>query len=48
MIFLHISNRQEIPLMSILNLFFVTLLAFLRREVIIITLCIENIAVLDF
>ena len=35
MIFLHISNRLEIPLMSILKLFVATFVSFLEREVII-------------
>ena len=41
-IFLHISNRSEILLMSILKLFVYTLVSFLKREVIIISLWIEN------
>ena len=48
MIFLHISNGSEIQLMSILKLFVDTFVSFLKREVIIISLLIENIVVLDF
>ena len=45
--FFNISNRPEIPLMSILKLFFDTFVSFLRREVIIISLSNEDILVLD-
>ena len=44
MVFLHISDRSEIALMSISILFVYT---FLKREVIIISLWIENTVVLD-
>ena len=47
MIFLHISNRSEIPLMCILKLFIDTFVSFLRSEVIIMSLCIENTVLLD-
>ena len=47
MIFLHISNGTEIPLMSILKLFIDTFVSFLKREVIIISLWIENMVILD-
>ena len=47
MVFLHIFNGSEIPLISILKLFVDTFVSFLKREVIIIFLCIENIVVLD-
>ena len=46
-IFLHISNGLEIPLMSILKLFVHTFVSFMKREVIIISLWIENIVLLD-
>ena len=46
-IFLHISNGSEIAFMSILKLFVDTFVSFLKREVIIISLRIENIVVLD-
>ena len=42
MIFLHISNRPEIPFISILQLFVSILVSFLKREVIIISLSNEN------
>ena len=47
MIFLHISNRSEIPLMSTLKLFVDTFVNFVKREIIIIFLWIENIVDLD-
>ena len=46
-IFLHISYRPEIRLMSILRLFLDTFVSFLRREVIIISISNENIMVLE-
>ena len=46
-IFLHISNGSEIPLISILKSFVDTLVSFLKWEVIIISLLIENIVVSD-
>ena len=46
-IFLHIPNGSEIPLMSILKLFFDNFDSFLKREVIILSLRIGNIVVLD-
>ena len=45
--FFNISNRPEIPLMSILKLLFYTFVSFLKREVIIISLSNEDILVLD-
>ena len=45
MIFLHISKGSEIP--SIFESFVDTFVSFLRRELIIISLWIENIVVLD-
>ena len=45
--FLNISNGSEIPLMSILKSFVDTFESFLKREVIIISLWIENKVVLD-
>ena len=47
MIFLHISNRPEIPLMSVLNFFIDIFVSFLKREVISISVCNENRVVLD-
>ena len=47
MIFLHISNGSEIPLMSVLKLLVDTFVSFLEREVIIISLRIENMGNLD-
>ena len=47
MIFLHISNGSEIPLMSILKLFFDTFVSVQKRKKIIISLWIENVVVLD-
>ena len=44
---LHISNGSEIPLMSILKLFVDTFVSLLKRQVIIISISIENINVLD-
>ena len=46
-IFLHFSNRSDIPLMSTLKLFVDTFVSFLTREVIIISFWMENIVVLD-
>ena len=46
-IFFHISNVSDIPLMSILKLFVDTFVSFLKREVIIFPLWTENIVVLD-
>ena len=43
MVFLHDSNRSEIPLMSIYKLVVDTFLSFLKQEAIIIPLWIENI-----
>ena len=43
-IFLHISNESEIPLMSILKLFVYTFVSFLKRDIIIISFWIDNIA----
>ena len=45
---LHISNRPEISLLSILKSFVDTFVSFLKREVIIISLCNENIVVLHY
>ena len=45
--FLHISNGSEIPYMSILKSFVDTFVSFMKKEVIIISLWIENIVVLD-
>ena len=45
--FLNISNGSEIPLVSILKSFVETFVGFLKREVIIISLWIENIVVLN-
>ena len=47
MIVLHISSRPEIALMSILKLFLDTVVSFLKRGVIIISLLNKNIVVLD-
>ena len=44
---MHIFNRPEIHLMSILKLFVEIFVSFLKREVIIISLRIENIMVSD-
>ena len=48
MIFLHISNRPEIPLTSILKSIVDTFVSFLKRGNYIISLCNENIVVLRF
>ena len=45
--FLHISNGLESQLMSILKLFVDTFVSFLERDVIIISLWIENIVVFN-
>ena len=47
MIFLHIFNRPEVPLMSAFKLIVDTFVSFKKREVIIILLCNENKVVLD-
>ena len=47
MIFLHIFNLPEVPLMSAFKLFVNTFVSFQKREVIIILLFNENIVVLD-
>ena len=46
-IFLHVCNRPEIPLMSDLKLFVDTFVSLLKREAIIISLSNENTVVLD-
>ena len=47
MIFLHISNGSEIPLMSILKLFVDTFVSFLKKRGNHYPIWIENIMVLD-
>ena len=45
---MHIFNRSEIHLMSILKLFIDIFVSFVKREVIIISLWTENIMVFRF
>ena len=47
MVFLHISNQPEIPLMTILKSFVYAFVSFLKKEVIITSLCNTNIVVFD-